>query len=224
MEFHRGLIRAYDESTHTAAVLLAGSLSRTIANMPVSQQIGPELLTEGTACGVAFFAEGSQGVVVCTFDGAAEPWVTSDLIVDGTIEPEDLSYSPATPEGVLDEEDDDQSLTTTATTYGSLSQAVTVASGKTIRVLVFANVEFECTSYTNYNIDVLEVYAGSSAVGQPQGLRTNAVNTRASVTVAVVKEITADTTFYAKVRKALDRNTEVAHRGNMVTLWWEDTS
>jgi len=224
MEFQRGLIRSYDATTHTAAVLLVGSMSRVLLSLPVSHQIGPELMVEGAACGVAFFAEGSQGVVVCTFDGPPAEWVTTDLIVDGTIDPADLSFSPCTPDGWSAAHTDSQTITVTATTYGDLSHEVVVPAGKTYRVFAIANVEFECTSYTNYNIDVLEIYAGSSAEGSPQGYRTNAVNQRASVTVAIVKQITADTTFYAKVRKALDRNTEVAHRGNMAVLWWEDTS
>jgi hypothetical protein len=213
VQLYRGLIRAYDETTHTAAILLAGSLSRTLLNVPVAHHIAPELMAEGAACALAFFEDQAHALVVATFEGAPDAWVTADL----------LTFSPATPEGALDNDNTDQTLTTTATTYSTLTQTVTVASGKTIRVLVIASVEFECTSYTNYNIDLLEIYAGSSGVGQAQAYRTNAVNHRGSVTVAIVTDITADTTFTAKVRKAVDRNTEVAHRGNMVTLWWENT-
>lgn len=71
MEFHRGLVRAYDATTHTAAVLLAGSMSRVILGIPVAHHIAPHLMAVGTPCGVAFFAEGSQGVIVCTFVGPA---------------------------------------------------------------------------------------------------------------------------------------------------------
>jgi hypothetical protein len=71
MEFQRGLVRSYDATTHTAAVLLAGSMSRVVLSIPVAHHIAPHLMTEGAACGVAFFAEGSQGVIVCTFDGPA---------------------------------------------------------------------------------------------------------------------------------------------------------
>lgn len=222
MEFYRGIVTAYDSAAHTASVLLVGSMSRVLLSMPVSQQIGPELMAEGTACGVLFFGKGPEGVVICTFDGAPDPWVTTGLIVDGTVAPADLSFSPATPEGSLDSTTTDQTLTTTAATYQTLSQTVSVVSGKTYRVLVVASVEFECTSYTADNICVLGVYAGSSLVGAEQGLRHCSADERDSVTVAVLETITADTMYTAKVRKALSANTEVARRGNMVVLYWED--
>jgi hypothetical protein len=223
MEFYRGLVRAYDAANHKAAVLLAGSMSRVLLNVPVAHQIGPELMAEGTACGVLFFAEGASGVVVCTFDGPPGEWVTTDLVVEGSIDPDDLNFSPCTPDGWSDGTSSDQTLTTTGASYDTLSKTISVPSGKTYRVLAMANVEFECTSYTNWNIDLLGIYKGSNLVGQPQGYRTNAVNDRASVTVAVQTTIAVETAFATMVWKSQSRNTEVAHRGHMVVLWWEDT-
>ena len=233
MEFHRGLVRAYDPTTHTAAVLLVGSLSRVILGLPVAHHIGPALMVEGAACGVAFFAEGSQGVVLCTFSGAPAAWVTSALIVDGTIAsadildgtvaPADLSFSPCTPEGSTVTDPNAQTITTTYTTFGALTITVTVPAGRTYRVFIIAHVEMNCTAYTAYNIDLLRVYEGADPVGSIQGFRTNAANDRASVSNSVLRTITATTTFTAKVAKALDRNTEEAARGAMTAIYWEDT-
>ena len=223
MQLHRGVIRAYDATNHRADVLLVGSMSRVVLGLAVAHQIGPELVVEGAACGVLFFAEGASGVVVCTFDGAPGPWVTSALIKNGEVAPSDLSFCPATPGFYFRNTTADQSLTTTATTYQTLSREVTVATGKTINVLVAASVEFECTAYTAYNIDFLRLYEGSSGLGVPQALRTNGVNERASVSLVYVGAITTTVTFSAKVHKSLDRNTEVAHRGQLAVLYWEAT-
>jgi hypothetical protein len=224
MEFYRGVVRSYDGTNHRADVLLVGSMSRVLLKTPVAQQIGPELMVEGASCGVLFFAEGGTGLVVCTFDGAPGGWVTSELIKDGEIAPADLAFSPATPAYSLDSTSVDQTLTTTATTYQNLSQTVTVPSGKTFNVLVIASVEFECTAYTNFNIDAVIVYKGSNGLGHPQGRRHNAAHERGSCTVAVADQITATTTYSAMVYKAVDRNTEVAHRGNLAVLYWEATA
>ena len=223
MEFYRGLVRGYDAVNHKAAVLLVGSMSRVLVNVAVAHQIGAELMTEGTACGVLFFAEGASGVVVCTFDGAPAEWVTTDLIVDGTIDADDLNFSPCTPEGWSEGTTSSQTLTDGAVTYSTLTHEITVPSGKTYRVAIIGNVEMGCSSYTNYNIDIVGVFKGSSMIGAQQGFRTNAVNDRASVTVAQQTTIITDTTFSIRVWKALNRNTEEAYRGNMVLLWWEDT-
>ena len=223
MEFYRGVVRSYDSGTHTATVLLIGSLASVVVGIPVAQQVGPESMVVGAACGVLFSRGGASGVVVCTVDGGPGAWVTSALIVDGTVTPADLSFSPCTPGGALLSTTTGLTLTTTATTFDTLSKAITVAAGKTIRVLAVANVEFECTAYTSYTLAVLEVYNGGAAAGAAQSLRMNAVSTRGSVTVAVVVDLTASATMYAKVRKAPDASTVVAQRGNLAVLWWEDT-
>jgi hypothetical protein len=72
MEFHRGLVRTYDATTHTAAVLLVGSLSRTILAVPVSHHIPPHHMLEGTACALAFFAD-AHPIVIATFGDPASP-------------------------------------------------------------------------------------------------------------------------------------------------------
>jgi len=223
MEFHRGLVRSYDATTHTAAVLLVGSMSRVLLSLPVSHQIGPGLMVEGAACGVAFFAEGSQGVVVCTFDGAPAEWVTTDLIVDGTIDADDLNFSPCTPDGWSAADTDSQTLTTTAAVYKTLTHEVEVPAGKTYRVLMVGTAEMGNTAYTNYNNLLAACYKGSTMWGAQMGFRANAVDTRAVVAVCQQGTITADTTFSIKVWHALDRNTEVCYRGNMTLNWWEET-
>ena len=69
--------------------------------------------------------------VVCTFGGAPDGWVTSELIKDGEVTPADLAFSPATPAYSHDSTSVDQTVTTTPTTYQSVSQTVTVPSGGT---------------------------------------------------------------------------------------------
>jgi hypothetical protein len=223
MDFYRGVVRSYDDTNHRANVLLVGSMSRVLSKVPVAHQIGPELMVEGAACGVVFFAEGGTGLVVCTFDGAPDAWVTSGLIKDGTVSPEDLAFSPATPGFVLLTESTSQALTTTATGFGSLSHTVTVPAGKTFNVLLVADVEMENSAWTAWNNLVAWMYNGSAGVSQPQAFKTLEVNERASVSLVGAEAITSDTTYSVLVWKALNRNTESAVRGNLAVLWWEAT-
>ncbi len=205
---------AYDSTDHEADVLVVGSMQRVLQAVPVSHQVGAELMAEGTAVCVVFFGEGDAGgLVVATFDGAPEAWVTEDL----------LTFSPATPGVEFESTSTNQELTTSDTTYDSLSIEVTVPSGKTYGVLAVASVEFRCTSYTDWNIDAVQVYHGSTAKGQPQGNRHNSSGDRGTATVAHAGEISETTTISAKVSKSQDRNTEVAGRGNLVVLYWEMT-
>jgi hypothetical protein len=223
MDFYRGVVRSYDEASHTANVLLVGSMSRVLLGVAVSQQIGPELMVEGAPCGVLFFAEGATGVVVCTFGSAPSGWVTSGLIKDGTVAPADLSFSPATPEFYWGTSASDQEVENSWATYQSLSKQVTVPAGKTFNVLAMGSVEFDCTSFTGWNIDVACIYKGEAQFGAPMGVRTNAVNERSPVTVLGADQISATATYSLRVYKAVDRNTEVCHRGTLAGLWWEET-
>jgi len=77
MRLLRGVVRSYDATNHKADVLLVGSMSRLVVAVPVAHHIPPYLIGEGAACGVAFFAEGSEGVVLCTFGGAPHGCVTT---------------------------------------------------------------------------------------------------------------------------------------------------
>jgi hypothetical protein len=223
MDFYRGVVRSYDETSHRANVLLVGSMSRVLSKVPVAQQIGPELMVEGAACGVLFFAEGGTGLVVCTFDGAPEAWVTSALIKEGTVSAGDLGFSPATPGFVLLTESTSQTLNMTATGFGSLSHTVTVPSGKNYNVLVVADVEMENTAWVAWNHLMARIHNGSAGVSQPQGFKTLAVNERSSVSLVGAEAITSDTTYSVQVWKALSRNTASAVRGNLAVLWWEAT-
>lgn len=223
MGFYRGVVRSYDGTNHRADVLLVGSMSRVLSKVPVAHHIGPELMAEGAACGVLFFAEGGTGLVVCTFDGAPEGWVTSALIKEGTVSPGDLAFCPATPGFALLTESTSQALTTTATDFGSLGHTVTVPSGKTYNVLVMADVEMENSAWTAWNNLMAWIHNGSAGVSQPQGFKTLAVNERSSVSLVGAEAITSDTTYSVQVWKALSRNTESAVRGNLAVLWWEAT-
>ena len=126
-------------------------------------------MVEGADCGVLFFAEGSSGVVVCTFGNQAGAWDR--------------------PGWFYGESNTDQTVTTSWATYQSLSKQVVVPSGKTYVVLVVGTAEFECTSYTNWNLDTTRVWRGGTgsgtAVSLNQGMRTNAANDRGTVVSAV---------------------------------------
>jgi len=73
MIIDRGIIHHYDATTHTAAVQLFGSMSRILLAVPVAHHIPAELLTTGARCAIAFFAEGSQGLIFATFEGNPSP-------------------------------------------------------------------------------------------------------------------------------------------------------
>lgn len=67
MEIYRGIVTSYSRADHTADVMLVGSLSRVMLSVPVSYQVAPAQMKLNTRCGVMLFAEGDQGVVMCTF-------------------------------------------------------------------------------------------------------------------------------------------------------------
>jgi hypothetical protein len=164
---------------------------------------------------VVFFGGGDAGgVVVATFDGAPDAWVTEDL----------LTFSPATPAVEWAGDTTNQELTTTEAVYEDLSITVTVPEGKTFGVLAVAAVDFECTSYSDFNIDRLGVYFDDDLQGQWVGPRTNAKNERYTTTVPAVGEIEETTVVSAKVMKTYDRNTEIVRRGDLVVLYWEVTA
>ena len=233
MIIERGIIHAYDSTTHTAAVQLFGSMSRILLAVPVAHHIGSELLDTGAACAVAFFAEGSQAVILATFEGPPDPWVTSALIKDAEIAtadiahaqvtPAKLSFSPPTPGFYLKTTQTTQTLTLTPTTFQSLTQAITVPSGKTYNVFGIVTAEFANTVYVGWNLDWVSLYADAAQVGLAHCKRMHTVSDRGTVTTGGAVAITATTTFTAKVFKSLDQNTEVAYRGTLTLLYWEAT-
>ena len=223
MIIDRGIIVSFDSTAHTATVQLMGSMSRILSAVPVAHHLGPELLDAGTDCIIAFLGEGSQSIVLATFDGPPDPWITSALIKDGEITPADLSFSPPTPGFYLKTTQTTQTLTTTPATFQTLTQAITVPSGKTYNVLGIVTGEFGNTVYVGWNLDWVSLYAGASQVGLPHCKRMHTVSDRGTVTTGGAVAITATTTFTAKVFKSLDQNTEVAYRGTLTLLYWEAT-
>lgn len=206
------MVIAYDSTNHEADVALVGSMQRVVQALPVSHQVGAELMAEGAAVCVLFFGGGDAGgLVVSTFDGAPDAWVTEDL----------LTFCPATPVTEFEDTTADQDLTTSPAVYQSLSVEIVVPSGKQYNVIAVATVEFRCTAYTNWNIDLLQLYHDSTAKGVPQGNRHNAVNERGSATVVHCGQIGSTTTISVKVSKSQARNTEVAGRGNLAVLYWQ---
>ena len=98
MDIRRGIIRAFDSGTYLADVQIVGSMATMLPGVPVAKQIGADLLTSGTKCGVLFFDETnpSDACVVFVYDGAPVPWITSALIKDGEVAAGDLAFDPAT--------------------------------------------------------------------------------------------------------------------------------
>ena len=213
MIIDRGLIVSFDSTTHTANVQLMGSMSTLIYAVPAAHQIGPELLTPGTHCILGFARESSDGIILATFDGPPDPWITPDLI----------TFSPSTPEGAFHSSNTPQTLSDTFVTYQSLTHEITVSAGKTIRYLCVATAEMDCTYYTNSNNRLLRIYEGATAKGAIMGDESRAVDARHVVTNSFTGTITTTATISAKVRRGQARNTEVCQRGTMSLTWWEDT-
>lgn len=149
MDFHRGLVRAYDAATHTAAVLLAGSMSRVLLAIPVAHHIPPYQITVGTACGVAFFAEGSKAVVLCILDGP-----------------------PPAPYILYEDTGTDLTLTTSWQTIPSLSIPITPPTPETWTVAVMAQVLLRSASAT---ADLAEHYAQIARDGSLVGTTAYAI-------------------------------------------------
>ncbi len=99
MDIRRGVIRAFDNGTYLADVQIVGSMATMLTGVPVAKQIGADLLTSGTKCGVLFFDEPnpSDACVVFVYDGAPPAWITSALIKDGEVAEDDLAFDPLTP-------------------------------------------------------------------------------------------------------------------------------
>ena len=173
MEFHRGLVRAYDATTHTAAVLLAGSMSRVLLGIPVAHHIPPYQITVGTACGVAFFAEGSKAVLLCLFEGAPPP-----------------------PHITYDDTGTDLTLTTSWQTIPNLSIALTPPSPQTWTIAITAQVLLRSASAT---ADLAEHYAQLARGGALLGTTASAIFADAW-TGSTVPLFFQDTVTYAAPR------------------------
>lgn len=220
VEIHRGIVRAYDSTNHQADVMIYGSMSRVVLSVPVSHSIGAELMAVGADCGVIFFAPGDTGVVVCTFTGAPDPWITSALIKDGEVAIADLAFSR--PMVQTASTTSTQVLTTSNVIYSTLQLTIVVPAGETYKYLLQANVEFGCSSYTNWNLDMLRLGAGGSLVGGIQEMRTQSATSRSSVSCAWAGTLSAGSkTVEAIVLKSLARNTENAYRGHLVVTYWQ---
>ena len=155
MEFHRGLVRAYDPATHTAAVLLAGSMSRTILGVPVAQEIPAAHMLAGTPCTVAFFAEGSQSVVLSTF-GVPPP--------------------PATTLYTYEDTGTDLTLSTSWQTVPNLSITITPPTPHTWTVILMAQIVLRSLSAT---AEYAEHYAQFARDGSLVGTMAQAMITTA---------------------------------------------
>jgi len=99
MDIRRGIIRAFDSGIYLADVQIVGSMATMLTGVPVAKQIGADLLTSGTKCGVLFFDETnpSDACVVFVYDGVPGAWITSALIKDGEVGPADLDIDSIHP-------------------------------------------------------------------------------------------------------------------------------
>lgn len=216
----RGIIRDYDSTNHLADVEILGSMATVVEDVPVAHHVGGELLEDGVLCGVLFFAEGDPGLVVATWDGLPDAWVTPALLTSpaGWVTQEMMDW--VVPGVNHDVQTGDQVLTTTMAVYGGLTQEVTVPSGQTLNVVALASVTISSTSVTGWNLRQVAIYKDAAQLGLQW--QRSAVNLeRNTIAVVGATTITADTTFTVKVRKTQARNTETALEGSLVLVWWE---
>ncbi|MFQ6001193.1 MAG: hypothetical protein ACE5LG_05950 [Anaerolineae bacterium] len=84
MDVRRGIIRAFDSDTYLADVQIVGSMATVLTGVPVAKQIGADLLTSGTKCGVLFFDETnpSDACVAFVYEGLPGRWVTPAMLED----------------------------------------------------------------------------------------------------------------------------------------------
>ncbi len=233
MIFERGIIHGYDSTNHLAAVQLFGSMSRIIVDVPVAHHIGEELLTDGAACVVGFVADGSQGVILATFDGAPGGWVTSGMIKDaeiatadvgaGEITPAKLSFSPPTFEFGYSDSSSSQTVVNSWQQYQSVQVTVTPTGGQYFNVLVVQNVDMENTGWTAWNIACTRVYRDTTGKGQTSRVRFNANNERCTIMAHYADRINNARTYKLYVYKAINRNTIVANNGSISVIWSADT-
>jgi hypothetical protein len=103
-QVRRGIIKGFDSSSYRATVQLLGSLSVWLDGVPVAKHIGANLLVSGARCGVLFFDESnpSDACLAFVYDGAPDPWITSGLVVDGTITATDCLSNTAGGVATLD--------------------------------------------------------------------------------------------------------------------------
>jgi hypothetical protein len=145
MEILKGIIRDYDGTNHKADVQLFGSMATLVRGVPVSHQVGGELLGVGRLCAV-LFSSGDDGVVIATWDGATPEWVTSDLIVDGEVGYADLAASA---KGLVVCDEASSSASTTSSSYVDMtgsSLTVSIRSGVTAYVFLVAVMTISCDS------------------------------------------------------------------------------
>lgn len=215
MRVERGAVVAYNATDHQADVVLVGSMQGVVRAVPVSHQIGGELMAEGTACCVAFFGEGDAGgLVLSTFDGVPDGWVTPDL----------LSFTPVTPQIGFESNETIQTLTTTPTTYQTLSVTVTVPEGKTFVVLAVGDVEFSHVVHEGGCVLLARLYLDDAGLGEAQAVRYYTEGDEGSVSVVWAGDMTETASISLKVYKATDTNTERARHGNLAVLVWEKTT
>jgi len=83
MDIRRGIIWAFDSGTYLADVQIVGSMATMLTGVPVARQIGADLLTSGTKCGVLFFDETnpSDACVVFVYGGAPTYALRSERLV-----------------------------------------------------------------------------------------------------------------------------------------------
>ena len=69
MTLRKGVVKAFDASTYTAAVQVAGSLAVWLSGVAVARNVPQAEMVVGRQCAVLFFDEGnpSDGVLVAVY-------------------------------------------------------------------------------------------------------------------------------------------------------------
>lgn len=216
MEFRRGLVRSYDAATHTAAVLLVGSLSRALLSLPVSHQIPPDLMIAGTHCAVAFFADRSDGIVVSTFQDPADPRIITQTQLDAHTADPDAHRTLYT----YEDTGTDLTLTTSWQSIPNLSITVAPPSPQTWTVIVLAQLNIRSTG----TIEIADLLAQIAANGSLVG--TYALNTvydpieGGGVALHVVETVTYSSprTYTIQARKSGGTQPKVACLSRMTIM------
>lgn len=97
MDIKRGIVKSFDAATYTASVQLVGS-PVWLTGLPVAKHLAAGILSAGTRCGVIFFDESNptDACLAFVYDGTPAAWVTSALLVDGTVATADIADDAVT--------------------------------------------------------------------------------------------------------------------------------
>lgn len=178
MRLERATLISFDAATYTATVQPAESLGTYLLGVPVSGHLSAGLMVAGLSVGILAFDEliSSDRLIVGIWGAIPVEWVTSAMIVDGTIVNADISASAAIaaskiaagtfPTGTYAFADFG-SLSVLATASGrnttGLQTTFTIAADFTGLVLLSGQY---AASYTSYHVYAVIGFGAASTVPQ----------------------------------------------------------